>query len=171
MIGPAGVTIRSGRAEEMAALAAIADEGASTRPEAEAGVPLDPTGRLLPARLAACRAEDLLWTAADGADRPVGVLVATIADDALHVVTLAIVRAHRRRGVGRALLERAIGHGRWAFFPAVTVTAGVEAPFYRRFGFVALRSDRLPPDLAAFLRAERDADGPGVERIAMAKVL
>jgi len=116
-------------------------------------------------------AEDLLWTAADGADRPVGVLAATIADDALHVVTLAIARAHRCRGVGRALLERAIGHGRWAFFPAVTVTAGVEASFYRRFGFVALRSDRLSPDLAAFLRAERDADGPGVERIAMAKVL
>src|SRR4051794_11847143 len=142
MGGPAGVTIRLSRAEELAALAAIADEGAPARPE-NAGAPIDRKGRLSPARLAACRAEGLLWTAADGADEPIGVLAATIADDALHIVALAVARPHRRRGVGRALLEKAIGHGRWSFFPAVTVTAGVEAPFYRRFGFVALRSDRL----------------------------
>src|SRR4051812_1223610 len=104
MGGPAGVTIRLSRAEEqLAALAAIADEGAPARPE-NAGAPIDRKGRLSPARLAACRAEGLLWTAADGADEPIGVLAATIADDALHIVALAVARTHHR-GVGRALLE------------------------------------------------------------------
>src|SRR4051812_38980345 len=79
MGGPAGITIRLSRAEELAALAAIADEGAPARPE-NAGAPIDRKGRLSPARLAACRAEGLLWTAADGADESIGVLAATIAD-------------------------------------------------------------------------------------------
>jgi hypothetical protein len=51
MGGPAGVTIRLSRAEELAALAAIADEGAPARPE-NAGAPIDRKGRLSPARLA-----------------------------------------------------------------------------------------------------------------------
>ena len=99
MLPPAGVTIRSGRADESAALAALIP-GAGHEPYVS-----------LP-RLTACQAEGLLWTAVDGVDRPVGFLAATIADDALHIVALAVARAHQRRGVGRALLERAIDHGR-----------------------------------------------------------
>jgi hypothetical protein len=71
-------------------------------------------------------------------------------------------------------MERVVDHGRWAFFPVVTLTANAAvsfgAPFYRRLGFVALVPERLPPDLAAFLRSERAAFGQA-ERIAMAKVL
>src|SRR5215217_2636445 len=70
--------------------------GSCTRPETDF---CDREGRIPLARLAASHAEGLLWTAADSANRPVGVLAATIADDALHVVMLAVARAHQRRGV------------------------------------------------------------------------
>ena len=172
MSGPAGITIRSGRPDELSALATVAADAALTRPKTDF---CDREGCIPLARLAASHAEGLLWTAVDGANRPVGVLAATIADDALHVVMLAAARAHQRRGVGRSLMEQAISHGRWAFFSAVTLMADPEAPsgapFYRRLGFVALRPEGLGPDLAAFLRADRIAVGSPTERIAMAKVL
>lgn len=151
MTGPAGVAIRSGNSDELAALAAVAEDAALAL--SEAGFPWHQGCVPLP-RLTACYAEGLLWTAVDGADHLVGFVAATIADDNLHIVAVAVARSHQRRGIGRALMEQVVDHGRWVFFPAVTLTANAAvsfgAPFYRRLGFVALVPERLPPDLAAF---------------------
>ena len=173
MTGPAGVTIRSGLQGELAALAAVADDAALTL--SEAGFTQFGQSCVTLPRLAACHAEGLLWTAVDGADHPLGFVAATIADDNLHIVAIAVARANQRRGIGRILMRRAIDHGRWAFFPTITLTADAGAPFgapfYRRLGFVALAPERLPSDLAAHLRCECVLLGPRAERIAMAKVL
>jgi len=173
MTGPDGVTLRSSLQGELAALAAVADD--ATLALSEAGLPQSGQSCVTPPRLAACHAEGLLWTAVNGAGRQLGFVAATIADDNLHIVAIAVARANQRRGIGSVLMKRAIDHGRWAFFPAVTLTADAVAPFgapfYRRFGFVALAPKRLPSDLAAHLRCECALFGSRAERTAMAKVL
>ena len=171
MTGLAGVTIRSGLQDELAAL--VADDAALTL--SEAGLLQSGQSCVTLPRLASCHAEGLLWTAVDGAGRQLGFVAATIADDNLHIVAIAVARANQGRGIGSVLVKWAIDYGRWAFFPAITLTADAVAPFgapfYRRLGFVALALERLPPDLAAFLRSECAALSSRVERIAMAKVL
>jgi GNAT superfamily N-acetyltransferase len=170
---PDGFRIRPARAEEAEALAAVeADAGLALR---EAGFTAYGLGGISAERLGICAAEGLLWAAVEGSERPVGFAAATVADGNLHVLELSVDRACQRLGLGRALMERVIDHGRWAFFPAVTLTTDADvpfnAPFYRTLGFVALETGRLPPDLATMLAGERDALGPTVRRIAMAKVL
>ena len=173
MTSPAGVTIRSGLQGEVAALAAVADDAALTL--SEAGFTQYGQSCVTLPRVAACHAEGLLWTAVDSADHPLGFVDATIADDNLHIVAITVARANQRRGVGKILMRWAIDHGRWAFFPTITLTADAGAPFgapfYRRLGFVALAPECLPSDLAAHLRCECALFGPRAERIAMAKVL
>lgn len=168
-----GVTIRAPQAEELAALPAIEADAALAF--AEAGFPWYAAGEgLSRSAFEASHAAGLLWAAFDGTD-PVGFLAATMADVNLHLLEVSVRRSHQRRGVGRALVERAIEHGRWTFSPAVTLTTDeaipFNAPFYSRLGFVKLAEGRLPPDLAAILAHERQVHDPRARRIAMAKVL
>jgi GNAT superfamily N-acetyltransferase len=69
------------------------------------------------------------------------------ADDVWEVVNTAIVESHRGQGIGRALLERAIGEARAAGAARVvlaTATADVGAlRFYQRCGF---RMTHVVPD-------------------------
>jgi GNAT superfamily N-acetyltransferase len=168
-----GVTIRAPQAEELSALPAIEADAALAF--GQAGFPWYAAGEgLSRSAIAASHAAGLLWAAFDEAD-PVGFIAATMADANLHVLELSVRRSHQRRGIGRALLERAIDRGRWTYSPAVTLTTDeavpFNAPFYRSLGFVRLAEGRLPPDLAAILAHERQVLDPRARRIAMAKVL
>ena len=133
-----------------------------------------PTGTTL-AVLDLCRAAGTLWVAADATDQPIGFAAASVIDGRLHLLKLLVARTHRRQGLGRALVQAVIDHGRWAFYPAVTLTTDRDlpcgAPFYGRLGFVALDDGRLAPELAAILRREAETFGPSARRVAMAKIL
>jgi GNAT superfamily N-acetyltransferase len=103
--------------------------------------------------LAILQADGMVWVATDETDQPVGVATATMMDGTLFLSDLHVHPDHQFRGHGRALLHAVIDHARWIYAPAVTLLTDKlkswNAPFYARHGFVILRADELPPDLAA----------------------
>jgi predicted GNAT family N-acyltransferase len=73
--------------------------------------------------------------AEDAAGRPIG-CARLLADG--HIGRVAVLRAHRRHGVGAALLQRLLDAARERGDARVIVNAQVDAmPFYARYGFVA----------------------------------
>ena len=122
-----------------------------------------------------CRAAGTLWIAAAPDDAPVGFLAATEIDSSLFVLEMSVAREHQRKGLGRALLEKAIDHARWAHLPAVSLTTDREIPwnrpFYASLGFVTLDSDRASPGLLARREAEIAEGHDPARRCIMAKLL
>jgi len=122
-----------------------------------------------------CRAAGSLWIAADADDAPAGFLAASEIDGFLVVLAMNVGRKHQRRGLGRALLEKAVDHARWAYLPAVVLTTDREipwnGPFLARHGFVALDSGRASPGLRAVLASEIVAGHDAARRCIMAKLL
>lgn len=100
---------------------------------------------ILDGHLAAGEHDPALWTIAWRGDRPVAALLLSPsqATESLEVVYLGIVPDHRSRGLGRALMSRAIalGHGR----PERTLGLAVDArntpavALYARCGFRTVR--------------------------------
>jgi GNAT superfamily N-acetyltransferase len=86
-----------------------------------------------------------VWVAEAGASGIVGELRATIADDCLHIVELAVARTFQQQGIGRALIDAAAKWARERGLRALTLTTfrhvAWNAPFYARYGFVELAAD------------------------------
>lgn len=115
------------------------------------------------------------WVATDPDDAPVGLLDAEVFGTALHVWELSVHRSWQGRGIGRALLDAAIGHARDAGFRAVTLTTfrdvAWNAPFYARAGFETIDEHALCARLRAVLERERVAGLPPARRCAMRRSL
>jgi len=115
------------------------------------------------------------WVAVDSDDAPVGFLAAEKLDDTLHVWELAVRHDWQRRGIGRALLARAVEAARAEGLAAVTLTTFRDVawnePFYRRFGFRILAADAVPRHLKKVLEAEAAHGLPPGRRCAMALTL
>jgi GNAT superfamily N-acetyltransferase len=75
----------------------------------------------------------------------VGELRATIADDCLHIVELAVARTFQQQGIGRALIDASAEWSHSRGLRALTLTTfrhvAWNAPFYARYGFVELPAD------------------------------
>ncbi len=78
-----------------------------------------------------------------GADATVGFLLATRYPDVLHIEEMSVLPSHGRRGLGRALLERALDEARARGLRRVTLTTFEHlpwnAPFYAQLGFQKTR--------------------------------
>ncbi|MFI0787133.1 GNAT family N-acetyltransferase [Streptomyces lydicus] len=89
--------------------------------------------------------------------RPVGYLLRAPVDGCTHIEQVSVHPAHARRGIGRALIDRAERDGGPV---ALTLTTFAEvpwnAPYYARLGFRPLTDAELTPGLRA-LRA-REAE-------------
>jgi len=104
----------------------------------------------------------------------VGFVCLELVDGTAHVDQLSVLPEFGRRGIGRALLETAIGWAVSSGYGELTLTTyrdvPFNAPFYRTLGFEELTD--LGPGLAAIRAHEReignDDFGP---RIAMRRVL
>ncbi|MBZ2407051.1 GNAT family N-acetyltransferase [Streptomyces sp. L06] len=100
----------------------------------------------------------LAWVAADEADRPVAYLIAERVDGNLHVEQVTVRPESARRGIGRALLDHAVGRARSEGAAALTLTTFTEvpwnAPYYVRCGFRVLAEGELTPGLREIRRAE-----------------
>jgi ribosomal-protein-alanine N-acetyltransferase len=145
-----GLRIEPARSGDAAALAAIAAE-ALPEPWSEAGF-AEEIG--LP--------EARVWLARGGTGEPLGYLVAHRVLDELQVLSLAVVKEQRRRGAGRALLERALASepGLRVVHLEVRSNDAVAQAFYHRVGFrpVGLRRAFYPGGEDALLLA-RPAPG------------
>jgi ribosomal-protein-alanine N-acetyltransferase len=101
--------------------------------------------------------EARVWVARDPAGGAVGYLVAHRVLDELQVLSLAVAEGRRRRGAGRALLERALASEpglRVAHLEVRSNDAAAQA-FYERVGFrpVGVRRGFYPGGVDALLLA------------------
>ncbi len=99
------------------------------------------------------------FVAADAGDRPVGYLLIDLIDGAAHIEQVSVHPRHARRGIGRALIERAVTWSRHHGLDALTLTTYVEVPwnglYYVRLGFQYLTPEEETPELRAIRDRER----------------
>lgn len=102
------------------------------------------------------------WVAVDGSGNPIGYLIADVVDDEAHIEQVSVLPAWSRRGIGRALIERAVAWASEAGFTAVTLTTFTEVPwngpYYERLGFEYVPPGQVGPELSA-IRAEEARKG------------
>jgi len=171
---PAGYRLRDARTDDLQHIPAVERSAATINFGVDAGHIGD--GAILALDvLDLCRAAGTLWVAVEPGDVPVGFLAATEIDSSLFILELSVAREHQCRGLGRALLEKAISHARWAYLPAVSLTTDRDLPwnrpFYARCGFVTLDSARISAGLRAKLDADIASGHDADRRCVMAKLL
>ncbi len=163
-------TIRSARADELHLLAAIEIDAFWALHEAGA-VACEPTSLPLEV-LEQSLAQDLLFVAVDGNDRPFGFLAGIRKDGSVHIAELDVVRRWHKRGVGRRLMEAAIEAARAQDAAGVTLTTdrqvAFNAPFYASMGFRIMDDEDRPAVLTQILENEIAHGADPARRVAMA---
>lgn len=170
-------TIRPARAADIGRLNTIeqaADRTAYTGILEHAdALPLDPAAALDVARRAGH-----LWVATNSDDQPVGYCYVRFLGGEPHVEEVSVHPDHGRQGLGRALVEAALGWARAAGHERLTLNTFRElrwcAPFYASLGFTEVPRDAASPEIQALLAEEESEllplpDYPGkLTRITMA---
>ena len=110
------------------------------------------------------------WVAEDGEGRPVGVLLGYRSPDHPDEAVVHLVGVHpnhRRRGIGRALVEAFLAHVEPAGAATVTAVAWPDQPIaVAFFGAVGFRPDEGPGTQNLYgTRAFPDYDGQGEDRV------
>lgn len=107
--------------------------------------------------------------AVDQTGYPVGFVALTRVDGQPYLEQLSVRRRCMQRGVGRALLARAIARSRPLGDLWLTTYAHVawNAPMYRRMGFELVPEEQCGPGILALLREQRSALPDPEQRIAM----
>lgn len=99
--------------------------------------------------------------AADADDRPMGYLLLDVVDRAAHIEQVSVHPDHARRGIGRALVERAAEWAGRHELDSLTLTTFVRVPwngpYYERLGFRYLAREEETPGLRAIRDGERAA--------------
>ena len=154
------VIIRAARPGELAVLVEIERAaGASFRSLGMDAVADDDPGSI--AQLAPYAEEGRAFVAVYDPDRPVGYLLLDLVDAAAHIEQVSVHPDYARRGIGRALIERAEVWAREHGLPALTLTSYVEVPwngpYYERLGFHYLASDEETQGLRAIRDHERQS--------------
>jgi ribosomal protein S18 acetylase RimI-like enzyme len=120
-------------------------------------------------------AENRVWIAADGADRPVGFAYGIVVDGQAHLEEIDVHPDHGRRGLGAALVEAVCDRARRDGGAFVTLTTMLDipfnAPFYEKLGFRVIAEAAIGPGLRAILEGERAQGFPVDRRVAMRKDL
>jgi GNAT superfamily N-acetyltransferase len=102
------------------------------------------------------------WVAVDRVDRPVGYLIVDVLDGVGHIEQVSVRSSWSRRGIGRALIERATAWATQERLSATTLTTFSavpwNGPYYQRLGFRYLAEGEIGPELAA-IRAEEIRHG------------
>ncbi len=164
------ITIRHARPDDVEALAAIEIDAAGTL--VDAGIPF-PSGIQATPRhlLEASLAEGMLLVATNEEDRLIAFLAAQTYDGGLYIGEIDVARAWQRRGIGRALMQTAIGQaqarGLWGAMLTTERSVPFNAPFYASLGFCEVADAELPPKLAEVLAAEAAAGAGSDRRVGM----
>lgn len=103
-------------------------------------------------------AQATCWVTADDAKRIHGFLSAERQAEALHVHEVSVRHGSQGNGLGRRLVEAAMGHARSEGLRCVTLTTFAEvpwnAPFYEHLGFRRIPPAELDRRLAEQIAAE-----------------
>ncbi len=162
--------IRSARPQELHALQSI--EIAAGERFREVGLPEVADGDPLSLEsLQACLDNNLLWTATDQTERPLGFLAAEALSASLHIVEVSVHPDFGRKGIGRSLISTSIDEARHRGFDHVTLSTFRKipwnAPFYAKLGFQSLDKHDLNSELQVIRHSEIDAGMPVEERVFM----
>lgn len=105
-------------------------------------------------------AQGRLWVALDQDGNPVGYGLVVIHEGAALLAQLDVHPAHGRKGLGSAIVRRAIDQARDNGIEALYLTSFSHvpwnAPFYEKFGFVRLQESEQPGFIREALDAERE---------------
>ncbi len=116
------------------------------------------------------------WTAETDDGQQIGFLAAIPEDTALHIYEISVHSDCQKKGVGKALMERAEAHARALGLSEMTLTTfrhvPWNAPFYERLGFQVLKLEECGTRLGGILAEELGRGLPMPEqRCAMRKTL
>jgi GNAT superfamily N-acetyltransferase len=169
-----GYTIRPAQPEDAPRLPDIERDGA----EAFRAFGMTAVAELPPATAEQYRAPieaGRVWVAVDASGEVVGFAEVSLVDGRPHLAEIDVLRAHRRRGVGRSLIAAVAAWAREAGYAELTLTTfrdvPMNGPLYARLGFVPLRPGLDRPELAAIRDAEHRSGVETSPRIAMRLVL
>lgn len=168
---PLGVSLRTARPRELRRLAEIDDDAGTLYGEAGIFVDLPLESPYVEAESRRWRASLVagrVWLAVDSRDQPLAFVSCGFVDGAPYVEQLSVRRAQMRRGLGRALLGRAIAFA--AGQPLWLTTYGHlpwNRPYYERAGFVVVPAAEHGPELQAVLELERRSLPYPEQRVAM----
>jgi GNAT superfamily N-acetyltransferase len=99
-----------------------------------------------------------VWVACDAADRAVGMVIASVRDDAVYVEEMDVLAEHGRRGLGGRLLGAVCTWAREQGYSAVTLSTFRDVPwngpFYRTQGFTDLPPAAWTPGMRAIRENE-----------------
>jgi GNAT superfamily N-acetyltransferase len=99
-----------------------------------------------------------VWVACDAADQAVGMVIASLREDAVYVEEMDVLAEHGRRGLGGRLLETVCAWAREHGHAAVTLSTFRDVPwngpFYRRHGFADLPPATWTPGMRAIRENE-----------------
>ena len=152
------LTVRPARADDLGALVRIElAAGAAFRDLGMDAVADDDPGSV--EDLAPYAQSGRAFVAADAEDWPIGYLLLDLVDGAAHIEQVSVHPDHARKGIGRALIERASVWARGHGLDALTLTAYREVPwngpYYERLGFAYLTTEQETPGLQAIRERER----------------
>jgi len=153
----ASYQVRLARPDEVRRLRAIEDaaggifSGLGLIDEAlDVSFPLNDLARLV--------AMGQVWVACLEDDLPVGMVIASVREEAVYVEEMDVLPEHGRRGLGARLLERACAWAREQGYSAVTLSTFRDVPwngpFYRRHGFRDLQPEEWTPGMRAIREQE-----------------
>jgi GNAT superfamily N-acetyltransferase len=165
----AGITIRRASPDEMAEAIAVDDDACALYDTVGLHFDIGPDHPF-------AQSEHARWHAAARVGRVylavsplvVGMLVLSVLDGARHLEQLSVRTSAMRRGVGRALLRRAVA---WAAGEALWLTTYAHVPwnrpFYESAGFVVVPEADCPRAIVADLEEQRRYLPAPTQRIAM----
>ncbi|MGC5698768.1 GNAT family N-acetyltransferase [Pseudomonas sp. NFXW11] len=112
-----------------------------------------------------------LWVAVNADHQRCGFLSAQVCGRELHIVEVSVASHCQGQGIGKALLQAAIGHAREQGLDALTLSTFRQLPwnepFYQRLGFITLADAQLGPRLRQVLANETLHGLPAERRCAM----
>lgn len=125
--------------------------------------------------LASFASEGRAFVAVDPDDRPVGYLLLEPVDGAAHIEQVTVHPSHARRGIGRALIDRAeawaIDHGLRALTLTTYVGVAWNGPYYERLGFRYVPPAEETDGLRAIRERERQSGFDAWPRACMIRPL
>ena len=173
-VGRLTYTVRATIQADTALLPAIEDSAGARFRDAPGLEWIADEGNMTPDRHAELMREGTSWVATGEDDAPVGFIACERRGGALHICEFAVNEDLHGSGVGRALLDHAIGYARQARMSAVTLTTfrdlAWNQPYYARRGFVTVTPVGDQP-LAVTLRDEARHGLPPERRCAMVLAL